>query len=266
MIDVQGSTITRSHAIQNVGVSGLDYPITVDLGGDVFRAGGKWTLGVSLPADQRGAHMSRFLETVDALGDRPVSIVGMVDFVHLVRRQLEASSARCEVEFTWFRRVYAPVSRKSALNPHQVTWQVDCDGAPEDGTSKVVLTLKMPVKSLCPCSKAISDRGAHNQRSTVTVSLRASGESASLMPAVEKLVEVVESHASSPVYPILKRADEKFVTEHAYDNPGFVEDLVRGIAGSLANLTGIEAFKVHVLNQESIHAHDCFAELASEFW
>lgn len=86
------------------------------------------------------------------------------------------------------------------------------------------------------------------------------------MPAVEKLVEAVESHASSPVYPILKRADEKFVTEYAYDHPGFVEDLVRGIAGSLAGLTGIEAFKVHVLNQESIHAHDCFAVIASEFW
>lgn len=266
MIDVQGSTITRSHAIQNVGVSGLDYPITVELDGDVFRAAGKWTLGVSLSADQRGAHMSRFVETVDALGDRPVSIVGMVEFVHLVRLKLEASRAKCGVEFTWFRRVYAPVSRKSALNPHQVTWQVDCDGAPEDGKSKVVLTLKMPVKSLCPCSKAISDRGAHNQRSTVTVSVRSSAESASLMPPVEKLVQVVEAHASSPVYPILKRADEKFVTEHAYDHPGFVEDLVRSIAGSLASFDGIEAFKVHVLNQESIHAHDCFAEIASEFW
>lgn len=266
MIDVQGSTITRSHAIQNVGVSGLEYPINVELDGDVFRAAGKWTLGVSLSADQRGAHMSRFVETVDALGDRPVSIVGMVEFVHLVRLKLEASRAKCGVEFTWFRRVYAPVSRKAALNPHQVTWQVDCDGAPEDGKSKVVLTLKMPVKSLCPCSKAISDRGAHNQRSTVTVSVRSSAESASLMPPVEKLVQVVEAHASSPVYPILKRADEKFVTEHAYDHPGFVEDLVRSIAGSLARFDGIEAFKVHVLNQESIHAHDCFAEIASEFW
>ena len=266
MIDVQGSTITHSHAIQNVGVSGLDYPFTADLDGDVFRTGGKWKLGVSLSADQRGAHMSRFVEMVDSLGDRSLSIVGMVEFVHLVRQKLEAHQARCEVEFTWFRRVYAPVSRKSALNPHRISWNVVCDGSLNGEKGKVVMTLQMPIKSLCPCSKAISDRGAHNQRSLVTVSVRSSAASANRMPSVEKLVGMVESHASSPVYPILKRADEKFVTEHAYDHPGFVEDLVRGIAGSLLDFAGAEAFHVHVLNQESIHAHDCFAEISSEFW
>ena len=279
MLDVQGSTITHSHAIQNVGVSGLEYPFTPDLGdGDAFRTSAVWSLGVSLSAEQRGAHMSRFVETVDTLGDRPISISGMVDFVQNVRQTLEASRASCEVRFTWFRRVYAPVSRKSALNPHQITWRIDCDasgggdggGDGGDGggaaQSRAFVTVQLPVKSLCPCSKAISERGAHNQRSLVTVTIRSSADAASLMPSIEKMVAMVESHASSPVYPILKRADEKFVTELAYDNPGFVEDLIRSIAGSLGGFTGVEAFKLHVRNQESIHAHDCFAEITSPYW
>jgi GTP cyclohydrolase I len=276
MLDVQGSTITRSHAIQNVGVSGLDYPLTVDLGGDAFRAAAKWTLGVSLRADQRGAHMSRFVESVDALGgvdDNPVSISGMVEFAGRIRQTLEASRATCEVQFTWFRRVHAPVSRKSALNPHQVTWQVessrDVEGAGA-GNDRAVVTVQVPVKSLCPCSKAISDRGAHNQRSKITVSVRGSNQSVTRLPSVERIVAMIESHASSPVYPLLKRADEKYVTEHAYDNPGFVEDLVRAVAGSLEDLAedfpGVEAFRVHVRNEESIHAHDCFAEITSKNW
>jgi len=263
MLDIQGSTITRSHAIQNVGVSGLDYPLTVDLGDDVFRTAAKWTLGVSLPADQRGAHMSRFVETVDSLGDSPLSLAGMVAFAGRVRETLEAKRASCETRFTWFRRVYAPVSRKSALNPYTVTWHVESF---EDGNSLVVVTVEVLVKSLCPCSKAISDRGAHNQRSRITISLRGSGQSVATMPSLDRTIAMVESHASSPVYPVLKRADEKFVTEHAYDNPGFVEDLVRAVAGSLGDFPGVEAFRVHVRNEESIHAHDCFAEIRSEKW
>lgn len=207
--------------------------------------------------------MSRFVETVDSLGDSPVSLSGMVAFTGRVRETLEARRASCETRFTWFRRVYAPVSRKSALNPYLVAWHVECV---DDGNSRATVTVEVPVKSLCPCSKAISDRGAHNQRSRITVSLRGSNQSVAMMPSLDRVIAMVESHASSPVYPVLKRADEKFVTEHAYDNPGFVEDLVRAVAGSLGDFPGVEAFRVHVRNEESIHAHDCFAEINSEKW
>lgn len=263
MLDVQGSTITRSHAIQNVGVSGLEYPLTVDTGSSVFQAAGKWTLGVSLPPDQRGAHMSRFVENVDALGEVPLSIDGMVAFTGRIRAALEATRASCEVGFTWFRRVQAPVTRKSAMNPYQVTWHVV---SAQGGKSSATVTVEVPVKSLCPCSKAISERGAHNQRSKITVSVRGAGESAALMPKLDRMVAMVESHASSPVYPVLKRADEKYVTERAYDHPGFVEDLVRAVANAIGDFPGVDAFRVHVRNEESIHAHDCFAEITSEGW
>ncbi|MEY4631913.1 MAG: hypothetical protein RIQ81_2033 [Pseudomonadota bacterium] len=265
MLDLQGSSITRPYAIQNVGVTGLQYPLTVGLHGQTFRTGALWSLGVSLPASQRGAHMSRFVECIDGLGERPVDLPGMVDFCRHVSGRLEAERTRCGVEFTWFRRVKAPVSGMESYNPHLIRWSVDWFDSQAGGNSKpsVDLQVQVAVKALCPCSKAISDRGAHNQRSTVTVSLTAPASAAATIPSVERIVAMVESHASAPVYPLLKRADEKFVTERAYDNPVFVEDLVRAVAGSLSDMPGVESFRVHVQNHESIHAHDCFAEITS---
>ena len=270
MLDLQGSSISRPYAIQNVGVTGLQYPFTAEVQGSAFRAAGLWSLGVALPESQRGAHMSRFVECIDGLGDRPVSMAGLVEFCKQVSGRLEAERTRCAVEFTWFRRVKAPVSGMQSYNPHRVRWSVDWF---DEGTARdvkahekpgVELEVEVAVKALCPCSKAISDRGAHNQRSTVTVSLSAPAAAVSNVPALDRIVAMVESHASAPVYPLLKRADEKFVTERAYDHPVFVEDLVRAVADSLGDMPGIGAWKVHVRNHESIHAHDCFAEINSK--
>lgn len=267
MLDLQGSSITRPYAIQNVGVTGLQYPLTIGLHGETFRTGALWSLGVALPASQRGAHMSRFVECIDGLGERAVDLAGMVDFCRQVSGRLEAERTRCGVEFTWFRRVKAPVSGMESYNPHVIRWTVDWfdekQPAARSAKPSVELQVQVAVKALCPCSKAISDRGAHNQRSTVTVSLKVPASAASSVPPVERVVAMVESHASAPVFPLLKRADEKYVTERAYDNPVFVEDLVRAVASSLADFPGVESFRVHVQNHESIHAHDCFAEITS---
>jgi GTP cyclohydrolase FolE2 len=207
--------------------------------------------------------MSRFVECIDGLGERPISLAGLVGFCSQVASRLEAERTRCAVDFTWFRRVKAPVSGMESFNPHSVRWVANWFEAGKFNTEKpcVELQVKVSVKALCPCSKVISDRGAHNQRSTVTVTVLSSA--ATDLPELNLIVSMVESHASAPVYPLLKRADEKFVTERAYDHPVFVEDLVRAVANSLGDMPGIESWKVHVRNHESIHAHDCFAEIHS---
>lgn len=275
MLDIQGSSITRSHAIQNVGVCDLNYPVSVDLGSDKpFTTSGLWTISVELKADQRGAHMSRFVEAIDALNEKTLDLAALVALGKEIRNNQAATYARCAVDFTWHRRVFAPVTGKASYNPHRIKWSVECRGDAHGMDTEPVVTVSVDahVKSLCPCSKAISERGAHNQRSTVRVDLRFPASLINKMPNPDQIVAMMEKNASSPVYALLKREDEKFVTERAYDNPGFVEDLVRGIATSveesLANLGSLSGvadigWRVRVVNHESIHAHDCFAEISS---
>lgn len=275
MLDVQGSSISRSHAIQNVGVCGLRYPVRIDPGhGRSFDADGLWKLSVGLRADQRGAHMSRLIEALEGLGDRPVDPVTFADLGDQIRIRQSAATGCCEVGFTWFRKVFAPVSGKSSMNPHQINWCVESFGAPDAKATESFLTIGVDarVKSLCPCSKAISERGAHNQRSTVEVQVRLPVSVVGLAPTADQIVNMMEKNASSPVYALLKREDEKFVTEQAYDNPAFVEDLVRGIATAVQEsmAPAMEhsgaGWRVRVVNHESIHAHDCFAEISSTGW
>lgn len=281
MIDVQGSGIhTGAFALHGVGLSGLTYPVAFrddGSGGEVQHAPADWTLAVALPADHRGAHMSRFVETLHA---RARSTYHLADFGALaleLREVLAAGDVSVGARFTWFREVRAPKSARASLLAHQVECRartISGDGQ-ANPTVELASRIVVPVKSLCPCSKAISDRGAHNQRSTVDVRLTAkpmtlsrspaqaasAAPDAAAIPSFARLAALLDSVGSAPIYPLLKREDEKFITESAYDNPVFVEDACRRAGELLADLTSRCSVHIRVTNQESIHAHDCFAEL-----
>jgi MptA/FolE2 family GTP cyclohydrolase len=214
-------------------------------------------MSVALPASQRGTHMSRFVAGLEALTARggAFDLDGHYAFAEELTRALDAATAEITAEFTWFRTVKAPVSGLSARLDAEVAFGARTGAAP-----RKTLMVRVAAKSLCPCSKAISDRGAHNQRSDIKVTLELAP--AAPVPSLDKILTLVETSASSPVYPLLKREDEKHVTESAYDNPVFVEDLVRNVAAKLADLPALAGFVVEAVNRESIHAHDCYARLA----
>ena len=259
MEDVQSRPDNRNLPIQRVGVTNLRYPIVVlDRARSRQETVASFTLSVSLPHQFKGAHMSRFIEVLhDHRGEITMDTVPVI--LSDLRSRLHAESARIEVAFPYFLERLAPETGASAMMDYQCAFIGDVHGDRPD----FVLRVRVPVTSLCPCSKEISDYGAHNQRGYVTVELRTrtdeSGESQ--MVWIEEVVELVEQSASSPVYPLLKRLDERTVTMHAYDNPVFVEDLVRNIAVRLQKDQRVKWFSVHALNQESIHNHDAFAQL-----
>ena len=249
--DVQSSTDHRALAIQRVGVRGLRYPLTLrNLDGSVSHTVARVEMTVGLPPEVKGTHMSRFVEILEAERE-PLDLSGLqVMFVEMLER-LEAQSGRAEFAFPYFIRKAAPVSGVESLIDVDVVISLE-KRAEADST----LTLKVvaPVTSLCPCSKKISDYGAHNQRSaiSITASLRQD-------VAVEELVRIAEDEASCEVFGLLKRPDEKWVTERAYDNPKFVEDLVRDIALRLQADSRIAAWVVESENFESIHNHSAYA-------
>jgi len=214
-----------------------------------------WSMGVSLPAHQRGTHMSRFLTELTSVADRPMSLSGHFEFCQKLLPILNAQSAEIKTSFSWFRKVFAPVSGLAGLLECKVSF-ISLAGTSDEKS----ISIAVPAKALCPCSKAISERGAHNQRSEISVELNyeAGGKTAS----INQIFSLLEMSASSPVYPVLKRDDEKFVTESAYDNPVFVEDIVRRAANRLVEVSDIRGFRVQAVNYESIHAHDCFARIS----
>lgn len=257
MEDVQSRPDDRCVPIDQVGVSDLRYPIVV-----LDRAQGRQhtiaqlSMAVSLPHHFKGTHMSRFIEVLNAhrgeitLRTLPVLLADLRD-------RLEAESAHVEVVFPYFLERRAPVSGSSALMDYECAFVGESNGSGSD----FVLRVRVPVTSLCPCSKEISDYGAHNQRGFVTIAVRGvpgdDGEPALIW--IEELVEVAERAASSPIYPLLKRSDERHVTMQAYDNPVFVEDIVRDVAVQLRDDPRVAWFRVHAVNQESIHNHSAFA-------
>jgi GTP cyclohydrolase I len=203
----------------------------------------------------KGTHMSRFIEVLEALAP---DLHGPDDFVAMVRRvraRLGATEAMVEMRFPYFVRKAAPVSGVASLLDCEVTWRA---AAQSGGPSQVEMQVTTPVTSLCPCSKEISDYGAHNQRSHVRIDAKLSGAM-----AIEELVAIAERAASCELYGLLKRPDEKYVTEKAYDNPKFVEDLVRDVALALKREPRIAAFTVEAENFESIHNHSAFARIRS---
>jgi GTP cyclohydrolase I len=249
--DTQSARDERHLAIQRVGVRELRYPLTVRVAGRPQQTAAIWNLGVALPAERKGTHMSRFVAWLDALD----TAVDATELRHRTGRLLElldASDARVEASFAFFLRKRAPVSGVQSLMDYQARWIAEAAA----GEVSVWAEVGVPVKSLCPCSKEIADYGAHNQRSMVTVR-------AELLAAVEweQLVRFAEDEASSELWSLLKRPDEKWVTEHAYENPKFVEDLVRDVALRLNRDPRIGRYSVDVENFESIHNHSAFARI-----
>jgi GTP cyclohydrolase I len=251
--DVQSATDTRRLAIQNVGVKGLRYPLQLEsASGEVLNTVANLTMTVGLPPEVKGTHMSRFVELLE--GRRgALTQDGLFAMLGEMLQRLDASSGRIEMSFPYFIRKTAPVSGVESLLDYDVTLIID---RPEGQHSTLTLRVTAAVTSLCPCSKKISDYGAHNQRSHITV------EASLRSPmAIEELVRLAEEEASCEVFGLLKRPDEKWVTERAYDNPKFVEDLVRDIALRLMDEPRIGSWKVISENFESIHNHSAYAEL-----
>ena len=251
--DVQAFADSRALAIQNVGVKGLRYPLRIEAPeGEVQGTVATLSMTVGLQPEVKGTHMSRFVEILEARHGilTQDGIFRMLDEMLL---RLEARSGRIEMAFPYFIRKTAPVSGVESLLDYDVAYVIE---ALEGEYPTLSLRVTAPVTSLCPCSKKISDYGAHNQRSHITLDVKLR----SLM-SVEELVRIAEEEASCEVFGLLKRPDEKWVTERAYDNPKFVEDLVRDIALRLMKEPRVAEWKVTSENFESIHNHSAYAEL-----
>jgi GTP cyclohydrolase IB len=259
MQDVQNSPDYRNLPIQRVGVTNLRYPIVVlDRARARQETVARFTLSVNLPHQFKGTHMSRFVELLNEhRGEITMHTLPII--LADLRDRLDAESARIEVEFPYFLERFAPVSGSGAMTDYECAFTGELDG----GRSDFVLSVTVPVTSLCPCSKAISDYGAHNQRGYVTIHTRTSRapDGQEQMIWIEEIIEIAERSASAPVYPLLKRSDERAVTMQAYDNPVFVEDLVRNAAIQLQRDSRVKWFRVEAVNNESIHNHDAFAHL-----
>ena len=255
--DVQSGSDERNLAIDQVGIRGLRYPLAF-ADGDVPAQStiATFAVSVALPADRKGTHMSRLIEMLEELsapGAAPLTVAGMRALLDQLLVRLDAPGGRVEAAFPWFVRKTAPISGVASLLDYEVRLAAELHG---DAYASVV-TVAVPVTSLCPCSKEIAEYGAHNQRSTITISVRPRGA-----VRLSDLLRVAETEASSELYGILKRADEKYLTERAYDNPRFVEDLVRGVAARLAADPRYAGYAVEAENFESIHNHSAFARIA----
>jgi len=255
--DVQSERDERRIAIDQVGIKGLRYPLPfADRDGVAHTTIATCNVYVALPEDRKGTHMSRLvalLEERAAPGAAALTVATLRELVEDLLIRLEAPGARIELAFPFFVRKLAPVSGVASLLDYDVRLSAEL----ADGKYSHAITVAVPVTSLCPSSKEIAEYGAHNQRSIVTISAR---PSAHLF--VGELLRIAEEEASAELYGILKRADEKYVTERAYDNPRFVEDLVRGVAARLSADTRIDGFVVEAENFESIHNHSAYARIA----
>ena len=258
MKDVQNSADTRGIAIDQVGITNLRYPIGVkDRDGKPMATVADISMSVHLPHHFKGTHMSRFLEILSKHEDE-ITLRSLPAILHELKKRLEAESAHMEVSFPYFIDKAAPVSGARAKICCQCTFLVSCNGRKSD----IALRVVVPVTTLCPCSKEISDYGAHNQRGHVTIEVRPrKARHGWAWIWIEELVEIAESSASAPVYALLKRPDERHVTMQAHDNPVFVEDLVRNVSLLLQRDKRVTSFVVRAVNQESIHAHDAFAQV-----
>lgn len=257
--DVQSRPDERGIALDRAGVSGLRYPITVlDKADGRQETVAEVSMSVSLPHHFKGTHMSRFIEILNShRGEITMRTLPII--LKELKVRLNAETAHIEVKFPYFIEREAPVTKSKALMDYQCAFIGESNGTDDD----FVLRVCTPVTSLCPCSKEISDYGAHNQRGYITIDVksRKNGDGEAEIIWIEELIEVAECSASSPVYSLIKRPDERFVTMQAYDNPVFVEDMVRLTAEKLIKDSRINWFRVHAENDESIHNHNAFAEL-----
>ncbi len=252
--DIQNLQDHRKIEIDKVGVKGIRYPIVVlDRVNKEQHTVATINMYVSLPHHFKGTHMSRFIEVLNKYR-HGISTMNITEILGKMKEKLKSESAHIEIEFPFFIEKQAPVSRAKSLMEYRCRiWGTHTD------VSDLVVGVEVPVTALCPCSREISNYGAHNQRSTVTVKVRFKK-----FFWMEDLISLVEKSASSEIFPLLKRPDEKYLTEAAYDNPRFVEDIVRSIAEQLDQDDNITWYSVESENQESIHNHSAYASIESK--
>jgi GTP cyclohydrolase I len=249
--DIQKTADKRNIAIDRVGVRKVRCPITVlDRADERQHTIGDFTLTVDLPAEFKGTHMSRFLEVLGDYG-KDMSVHALPGLLGRLREKLNAEKAHIVVRFPFFMEKKAPVSGKSGMMEFECGFDAEINGSFHS-----TMYVRAAVATLCPCSKEISQYGAHNQRGWVTARVNTSDH-----VWLEEIIEMIEGSASCALYPVLKRPDEKWVTEHAYENPRFVEDLVREVALKFDEDDRISGYEIEVENEESIHHHNAYAYL-----
>ena len=247
--DVQGRADTRRLPINRVGIKDIRHPVRVkDRSAGEQHTIATFNMYVSLPHNFKGTHMSRFVEILH--GEREISVESFGAMLEKMTTRLEADTGHIEMSFPFFVMKKAPVSGVESL----MDYHASLIGERRDGKTEMWVRVVVPVTSLCPCSKKISEYGAHNQRSHVTIKAKLRSHL-----WIEEIIGIAESEASSELYGILKRPDEKYVTERAYDNPKFVEDMVRDVAARLNADERIAAYTVESENFESIHNHSAYA-------
>jgi GTP cyclohydrolase IB len=247
--DVQSRADTRRIPIDKVGIKGITHPVRVrDRAAGSQQSVARLTMSVNLPHDVKGTHMSRFIEVLH--GVREISVESFGRLLDDMTSRLDAPSGQIEMTFPFFVMKKAPVSGVESL----MDYTASLIGERRNGATAIWLQVVVPVTSLCPCSKKISDYGAHNQRSHITIKARVADS-----VWIEELIDIAEAEASCELWGILKRPDEKYVTERAYDNPKFVEDLVRDVAVRLDAEPRVRAYVVESENFESIHNHSAYA-------
>ena len=250
MRDIQSEQDTRAVPLQKVGVKGVKYPVTVlDKTSKKQQTTATVDLFVNLPHNYKGTHMSRFIEVFHKYHE-DISMHQFLDMLEEMRTKLSAQKAFGRIEFPYFIEKKAPVSESAGIMQYKCSYEGEvCEG----GDRKFYVSIQVPVATLCPCSKAISEYGAHNQRGSVSVRLLYKD-----FFWIEDIISMIESCASTPLYTLLKRKDEKYVTENAYENPRFVEDVVREVYLGLKK-AGFEYFTVEAETDESIHNHNAYA-------
>lgn len=250
MRDIQNEEDTREVPLQKVGVKNVKYPVQVlDKDKKIQNTTASVNLFVNLPHNFKGTHMSRFIEVFHKY-HKDISMNNYLDMLEEIRTKLDAQSAFGRITFPYFIEKKAPVTGSPGIMQYICTYEGETS---ESGEKKFFVSIKVPVATLCPCSKAISDYGAHNQRGTVKIKVLYKN-----FFWIEDLISMIEECASTPLYSLLKRQDEKYVTEHAYDNPRFVEDLVREVYLGLKK-NGFDWFTVEAETEESIHNHNAYA-------
>lgn len=247
--DVQSEVDERKLEIQKVGIKGIKYPIYVlDKMNKYQHTIATIDMYVDLPHNFKGTHMSRFIEIINSYR-KGIAIKNFKEILQAIKSKLHAKSSHLTIEFPYFIEKKAPVTKSSSLMSYNCIFSGDLGK-----TFDFFVEVKVPVTTVCPCSKSISAEGAHNQRGTVRVRIRFDG-----FVWIEDLVSLVEQSASCDIYALLKRADEKYVTEKAFKNPMFVEDIVREVALRLMQDTKVKWFSVEAINFESIHNHNAYA-------
>jgi GTP cyclohydrolase IB len=248
--DVQGRADSRRIPINKVGIKDVYHPVRVkDRSRGEQHTIANFNMYVALPHNFKGTHMSRFVEVLHR-NEREISVESFRDILVEMTEKLDAESGHIEMDFPYFVMKQAPVSKVESL----MDYKASLIGELHDGKPELWLKVVVAATSLCPCSKRISNYGAHNQRSHITIKARVEGHM-----WLEELIDIAESEASCEVYGILKRPDEKYVTERAYDNPKFVEDIVRDVAVRLNKEDRVRAYVVEAENFESIHNHSAYA-------